>query len=84
MKIYIVNGNADYASLFIGMGFAITNSLEDANTVCFTGGEDVTPALYGDFRHPYTGNNVHRDTVEDQIFGKCLANKIPMVGICRG
>ncbi len=84
MKIYIVNGNGDYNRLFLSLGFAITNDLNEADIVCFTGGEDVTPSLYGDAKHPYTGNNVYRDTKESNIFEECLTNNVPMVGICRG
>lgn len=84
MKMYIVNGSGDYNRLFLSMGMTLTNDLNEADIVCFTGGEDVTPSLYGDAKHPYTGNSVYRDTKEASIFEQCLANKIPMVGICRG
>ena len=72
MKIYIVNGSGDYNRLFLSLGMALTADLNEADMVCFTGGEDVTPSLYGDAQHKYTGNNVYRDTKEAQIFEQCL------------
>jgi GMP synthase-like glutamine amidotransferase len=83
-KIYIVNGSAAYNHLFLSMEMVLTADLNDADMVAFTGGEDVTPSLYGDAKHPYTGNNVYRDTKEAQIFEQCLVNNTPCAGICRG
>lgn len=84
MKIYIVNGSGEYRRLFTSLGMSMTDDLNEANTVCFTGGEDVTPSIYGDSPHPQTHNSVYRDVKETQIFEQCRANNIPMVGICRG
>lgn len=84
-SVYIVGGgNGEYRKLFSSMGFALAESLREASLVCFTGGEDVTPALYGDHKHPHTYNNPDRDEVEKAAFGKALLLNIPMVGICRG
>lgn len=56
---------------------------ESFDLVCFTGGEDVSPGLYG---HQNLGshNSEDRDKREVAVFE--LANKyeIPMTGICRG
>lgn len=50
--------------------------------ILFSGGEDVSPDLYGEGRHRTTGNNPQRDRIESTLFNKFLAN--PKVGICRG
>lgn len=84
MKIYIVSGNASYNRLFISIGLSLTADMNEADMICFTGGEDVTPALYGDAQHPRTMNSVYRDTKEAQIYDQCREKNIPMVGICRG
>jgi gamma-glutamyl-gamma-aminobutyrate hydrolase PuuD len=52
--------------------------------VCFTGGEDVSPDLYGEEVHPQTFNSKFRDAHEQKLFKQFLEANIPMVGICRG
>lgn len=84
MKISIIDGNHQYTELCKSLGFSIENQFEYADMVLFTGGEDVSPSLYGDYQHAYTGNNPARDNNEAQIFSSCVDRNIPMVGICRG
>lgn len=84
MKVCIINGSAEYNKLFTSMGHTIVQALHDAELVVFTGGADVSPALYADQQHKYTGNDPARDAKEANIFHQCTALKIPMVGICRG
>jgi gamma-glutamyl-gamma-aminobutyrate hydrolase PuuD len=83
-KVFIVEGHYAYAQLFIGLGCAITHAIDDADLVCFTGGADVTPAMYGDFQHKYTTNSFRRDEAESRVFHECIRLNKPMVGICRG
>lgn len=83
MKIHIVNGSSAYTRLFTSAGFILATT-DEAEVVCFTGGEDVSPNLYGDTRHPTTHNNPHRDHRESELFQHFLARGLPMVGICRG
>lgn len=84
MNVMIVNGSYDYRRLFESLGHNIVSTLKEAQLVCFTGGEDVTPSLYGDEFHMYTGHNIRRDMEEKSIFDQAYALNIPMVGICRG
>jgi len=84
MKIYIVSGNYQYDELFRSMGHSLVATVQAADMVCFTGGADVTPEIYGDKAHTYTGYDRHRDDDEMAIYNTALAKKIPMVGICRG
>lgn len=51
--------------------------------VVFTGGEDVTPYLYGEPKHKTTQCNLERDLKENAFF-RTLSNDIPKIGICRG
>ena len=87
IKVYIVGGATNYASWF---SFAheilpcTDEALVKADLVFFTGGEDVTPSLYGDKKLPQTFCNYTRDMVEIEIFKTALALKIPMIGVCRG
>lgn len=83
-RVYIVNGRGDYVAMFQAYGFQVVKDLVDANLVCFTGGSDVSPYLYGDIQHRLTQNNVQRDEYEKEKFKEAVAEGIPMVGICRG
>jgi phosphoribosylformylglycinamidine (FGAM) synthase-like amidotransferase family enzyme len=51
--------------------------------VVFTGGEDVTPFLYGEGKHSTTICNLKRDLDENNLF-RSLPSNMPKVGICRG
>ncbi len=51
--------------------------------VCFTGGSDVSPELYG-HRNLESGCNKARDEKEVLIFEMAKKHGIPMTGICRG
>lgn len=84
MKVFIINGGPDYRKLFESLGHSTTHLLREADLCVFTGGADVTPALYGDEQHALTGNHIERDREEAKLFAMCLAENIPMVGICRG
>jgi len=84
MNVLIVNGGIAYFNLFKELGFTPVEEVKDAQLVCFTGGEDVTPELYGQKKHHSTYNSVARDEYETRVFAQCITNDIPMVGICRG
>ena len=53
--------------------------------VLFTGGHDVSPALYGEEALPVCGACCPaRDEMERQLFSLLWAQDKPMLGICRG
>jgi gamma-glutamyl-gamma-aminobutyrate hydrolase PuuD len=81
-NVYIVGGG--YEDMWIDNGFAIASDLEEADIVQFTGGEDVSPELYGEEKHPTTFSSLERDHYEMNFFEKAKELGIPMVGICRG
>ena len=72
----------DYIRLWREAGFIGTTKFEEADVICFTGGEDVDPQLYGETPMPGTHFNASRDKrdVEAWMLGE---DKIK-VGICRG
>lgn len=51
--------------------------------VCFTGGADISPALYGEEEHRYTYTSLAREKIELAAFER-FKDKAPMAGICRG
>jgi GMP synthase-like glutamine amidotransferase len=83
-KVHIVGGSFAYHDMFMSLGYQVIDTMEGANLVCFTGGEDVNPSLYGHEKHPTTYFSIFRDTKERSYFEKALDLRIPMVGICRG
>lgn len=71
-----------------GMAFHLKEiksiNLSRYDLVCFTGGTDVSPHIYGHQRLSYTVNDGQRDADESYLFNACLDMDIPMLGICRG
>lgn len=82
-KVYVVGGGYAYERMFKQAGFELSHSMQEADLLCFTGGADVSPELYGE-------DNVgsycspERDKYEEQVFDWAYAHDVPMVGICRG
>ena len=84
LRVFVVGGGFPYIKMFFDAGMKGASSVDDADIVCFTGGEDVDPALYNEEPIPETYFNANRDAREATIYGECLALKKPMIGICRG
>ena len=82
-QVLVVGGNMGVTQMFMQAGFGIVAELEKADIVCFTGGADVNPELYGE---PNVKSYVDkdRDLREQAVFEACKAMNLPMVGICRG
>lgn len=84
-KVFIVGGpQGAYGGMFKEHGWELVDNFKKADLVQFTGGEDVTPAMYGQGAHPHTMNNEARDKYEMFMFDAALAHGIPVAGICRG
>ena len=83
-RVFIVGGGGAYGDMYRDAGWMVTKNIHEADLVQFTGGEDVSPFLYGEAKHKNTGNNPKRDEEEQKVFNFCLGAGIPMVGICRG
>lgn len=84
LRVYVVGGGFQYVKMFSDAGFKGATSVDDADLICFTGGEDVDPRMYGEDALPQTGYNPNRDAREAGIYADALVAKKPMVGICRG
>jgi gamma-glutamyl-gamma-aminobutyrate hydrolase PuuD len=52
--------------------------------VVFTGGEDVSPELYGQPENPKSCCNLERDLQERAVFIRAHSLRLPIMGICRG
>lgn len=81
----LVLGGGSYRQLFEEEeGYEVTDG-NDYDLVCFTGGTDISPSIYGDRYHHWTSDSdVRRDQREVDLYRDCTKRGIPMVGICRG
>lgn len=70
--------------MFLSNGWETCSRPEHADLICFTGGADVSPMVYGGFIHPRTEANPIRDAECYNLAQFAWENQIPMVGICRG
>lgn len=88
MRVYIVRANSscdtEYDEMFRKKDWKITADIKKADLLQFTGGEDVSPSLYGEAKHPRTYNSLARDKLERIVFNLGLTRGVSMSGICRG
>jgi len=84
LRVFVVGGGFQYIQMFEAAGFKGARSVNDADFICFTGGADVDPALYGEKAIPGTHYDRNRDNREAVIYSDALALGKPMTGICRG
>lgn len=88
-KLYVVGSQWHYADWVRNAevsgdyGFEPTFTLEEADVVMFTGGEDVNPAVYGHDVIPGTYFTPERDEEEIDAFNRMHEGQIA-IGICRG
>lgn len=85
MKVMIVGNNSQVQNIFRKKDFEIiydSNLKIKPDLLCFTGGEDVNPSLYGEQKFFKTMTNPKRDAREMVYFERFPT--IPKVGICRG
>lgn len=82
VNVYVVGGDTGYANWLPNT--KVVKTLDSADVVLFTGGEDVDPSLYGEPMGKYTGSNLMRDLEEKKIFQKAAEAGKKMLGICRG
>lgn len=80
-KIYVIGGLCGYSSWMEGEP---THSMEDADLVVLTGGQDINPALYGCKPHPTTFFTPQRDEFELEEYREAFRLGKPIIGICRG
>ncbi len=83
-KVFIIGWDGNISNMFEKRGWETVSRLEEADLVQFTGGADVSPALYGEDNHPRTFNSKGRDDKELGLFQEAKSLGIPCVGICRG
>jgi GMP synthase-like glutamine amidotransferase len=80
-RIFVVGGQYFYANWMNGV---ITKDFKEADLVVFTGGEDVSPSLYGEKQGSQTYCNLERDKREVDYFKRAVEEGKHIIGICRG
>lgn len=80
-KVHVVGGANGYACWMQG---TIVDSVEEADLVVFSGGEDVDSAVYGRRKHFSSYSSPARDRYEIDAFKRARALGKPMFGTCRG
>lgn len=91
-SVYVVGGDRSVVKMFEQAGWDVwtrhISRIGDKDykisfdLVCFTGGEDVSPHLYGE-ENISSHTNEARDNFEIEVYEE-FRGKVPMVGICRG
>ena len=60
------------------------DSAMQKDILIFSGGEDISPSLYGERDRHCSYVNGYRDAFESAVFFKALNKGIKMLGVCRG
>lgn len=81
LKVYVVGGSLRYSSFI--KECEVVDDIKSAQVVIFTGGEDVSPSMYGCRKHKKTNCNKVRDEEEKKIFERIRKDQL-VLGICRG
>lgn len=83
VKVFVEGNDYSIVNMFQANDWFVTRNLEEADLVCFQGGADVSPELYGE---PNTGsyNQWDIDFLSLVLYNNAKRLGIPMVGICRG
>ena len=84
VKVYIPDTmlRCETEVLFLNLGYKVVENPYKADIIVFTGGEDISPAIYCQKKCPYTYSNLRRDNMEIDLYNE-FNNKL-FVGICRG
>lgn len=79
-KIFLIGGEG-YVNWMENI--ELVDSIKDSDVVFFTGGEDVSPSLYG-HENLKSYINTNRDEYEVRMFNKALELGKKIFGVCRG
>lgn len=80
--VFVVGSSTGYANWIPNA--TLVKTMEEAEVVLFTGGEDINPALYKDSVNRTTSFNESRDAREVEAYKKARELNKKMLGICRG
>lgn len=81
-NVFIVGTDFSVKNTFRDMGWFIHNNPIEADFICFTGGPDISPSLYGQINEGLSHTDEKRDTIEVTLYNKFIGKSF--IGICRG
>lgn len=83
-RVFVTSDDNLVKLMFRAAGWTVVNSISDEfDLMCFTGGADISPYLYGERPLPGTEFSTRRDNLEIKYW-KSREMFFPKVGICRG
>lgn len=82
IKVYVPYGSVGYTNWIKNK--KLVNTIEEADLVFLTGGEDCDPSSYGEKAGSYTYWNNRREEIESEAIEKAIALGKPMFGTCKG
>jgi gamma-glutamyl-gamma-aminobutyrate hydrolase PuuD len=82
-KVFVECNDTLTTRMFVEEGWDVVGTVEEADLVCFTGGADVNPLLYGE-RNTASHCDSDRDLRSISLYLAAFRNDLPCVGICRG
>ena len=80
-KVFVVGPATNYARFIEDA--TLVDDIKDADVVLFTGGEDVSPKIYGRKAIRQTFANPERDDIEVRVYNMIKPNQL-CIGVCRG
>lgn len=83
-KVFIVGTDSQVLRMFYDQGYIIVSRQADADIVCFIGGSDVNPTLYGERNHHRRTHTSPQQDKRDLEAWRATLSKQMKVGICRG
>ena len=84
-KVFVETHEQHTEDMFVAWGYEVTDDYHKADLIVFTGGTDVNPLLYGEMLGKSTDPpDVERDARCVMLYNYARANKVAVVGICRG
>lgn len=84
-KTVFIQGSLNYgmlAAMFVGYGWKRSPTIEEADAICWAGGADIDPMLYGEA--PIEGTYFDPTQDEEDIDAYVRAEGKFLIGICRG
>ncbi len=83
--VYVVGHDKDIKEMFYSKGFGITTIQKQADIICFKGGWDIDPFLYGQKKNKEANVSINfEDDRRDIAAWKMSEPRQIKVGICRG
>jgi gamma-glutamyl-gamma-aminobutyrate hydrolase PuuD len=82
-KVFVIGIDHSVTAMFKNEGWDVRDDPQEADFLCFTGGADVSPDLYGEVNVGLSYTDPARDTRETALYNAFKGAK-RFIGICRG